>query len=504
MKRLMSSAAALSLLAGSAWADVTAQEVWDVTRSELLLSGSGDVTIGAEVPIPDGLRIESVALLTEEDGVSVSVVIDQITFRELGDGSVSVSWPETIPLTISSVQDGQAFEGAGSINQLGAETIVSGFKDALKVTSTQDEVSISFDNLVLPDGEDIVNLNLVLALKDIETNYTADRPIGSNMVSYDYGTTAAEFDMDFAFSVPGQDEGAEMDFDGAGFDLSLKISYPEGIEEFEQAMATGDGIDMAMDYALASMTGNIDITDEDGKGNIAMTFGETVSNFIFNRDTIGTGFVSKAVDMNVVVPTFPLPLNFKLTELGMDFAMPTGSVEEAQPFNIGIILRDLAVDEIVWNILDPGQVFERGPFTAVLDLAGMGQFAANILDPEQAAALDDMEVPGTIDSLTLEELNVTGVGASLTGNGAFTFDNTDYETIPDFPRPEGSVFLKLVGGNALLDKLVEMGLIGMDEAMGARMMMGLFANQGEGEDELTSTLEVNEQGHVLANGQRLR
>ena len=39
--------------------------------------------------------------------------------------------------------------------------------------------------------------------------------------------------------------------------------------------------------------------------------------------------------------------------------------------------------------------------------------------------------------------------------------------------------------------------------MGARMMMGLFAVPGEGEDTLKSKIEVNDEGHVLANGQRL-
>jgi hypothetical protein len=39
--------------------------------------------------------------------------------------------------------------------------------------------------------------------------------------------------------------------------------------------------------------------------------------------------------------------------------------------------------------------------------------------------------------------------------------------------------------------------------MGARMMMGLFAVPA-GDDVLTSVIEVNEQGHVLANGQRLK
>ena len=35
------------------------------------------------------------------------------------------------------------------------------------------------------------------------------------------------------------------------------------------------------------------------------------------------------------------------------------------------------------------------------------------------------------------------------------------------------------------------------------MMLGMFATP-VGEDELTSTIEINEQGHILANGQRIQ
>jgi hypothetical protein len=36
------------------------------------------------------------------------------------------------------------------------------------------------------------------------------------------------------------------------------------------------------------------------------------------------------------------------------------------------------------------------------------------------------------------------------------------------------------------------------------MMAGMFARSGSGEDELTSRIEVTEEGQVLANGQRLK
>ena len=49
-----------------------------------------------------------------------------------------------------------------------------------------------------------------------------------------------------------------------------------------------------------------------------------------------------------------------------------------------------------------------------------------------------------------------------------------------------------------------MGYLPEDQAMGMRMMMGMFAVPGDGEDVLTSTIQVKPDGQILANGQRLR
>ena len=70
--------------------------------------------------------------------------------------------------------------------------------------------------------------------------------------------------------------------------------------------------------------------------------------------------------------------------------------------------------------------------------------------------------------------------------------------------PSGVMNMMLTGGNGLLDTLVGMGLVPEEQAMGARMMMGLFAQPGDGPDTLVSTIEMKEDGSVLANGQRIR
>ena len=106
--------------------------------------------------------------------------------------------------------------------------------------------------------------------------------------------------------------------------------------------------------------------------------------------------------------------------------------------------------------------------------------------------------------------------ALITGNGTdrgvgatahYTYvklRDFDLQTFGGMPKPTGAIDLKLVGGNGLLDKLVAMGFVPEAQAMQARLMLGLFAVPGEAPDTLTSRLEVNEQGHVLANGQRIQ
>jgi hypothetical protein len=113
-------------------------------------------------------------------------------------------------------------------------------------------------------------------------------------------------------------------------------------------------------------------------------------------------------------------------------------------------------------------------------------------------------MPVQLHALDVTELRLNAAGAEVTGNGALTFDNADTTTFPGMPMPAGKLDLKIVGANGLVDKLVQLGLLPEDQAMAARMMMGLFANAVEGSDDtLTSTLEFRDKG-LFVNGQRLQ
>ena len=105
--------------------------------------------------------------------------------------------------------------------------------------------------------------------------------------------------------------------------------------------------------------------------------------------------------------------------------------------------------------------------------------------------------------MTLNSMTIAAAGAEVTAAGAFSLDNTDMATFQGFPRPEGALEMTLTGVNGLMDKLSALGFIPEEQLMTPRLMLGMFATP-VGDDELTSTIEINGEGHVLANGQRLR
>ena len=185
--------------------------------------------------------------------------------------------------------------------------------------------------------------------------------------------------------------------------------------------------------------------------------------------------------------------------------MPVIESETMQDYAANLELSDFTMSDQLWSMIDPAGQLPRDPATLRVDLDGTGRLFLDLLDPGEVEDLEGRDsVPGEVESLTLNALVLELAGARLSGEGAFTFDSDDLESFGGAPAPEGTLDLRLVGGNALLENLVAMGLVPEDQASGMRMMMGLFARPGEGEDELVSRIEVTEDGQIIANGQRLK
>jgi hypothetical protein len=243
--------------------------------------------------------------------------------------------------------------------------------------------------------------------------------------------------------------------------------------------------------------------DGAGTANTSSTGGAI--EYAFGAEGLRYDVTQTGLAISALVPDVPLPIILNMALSKFNFAMPIQKSDEEQDFALGFTMGDFTVSDMLWGMMDPSAELPRDPATLALDLTGKAKVLFDFMNPDQAAALESSgAAPGELNALTLKSLIVDAVGARLTGTGDFTFDNSDLASFGGIPRPTGAVDLKLVGGNGLLDKLVKIGMLPQGQAMGARMMMGLFAEAGAEPDTLNSKLEINDAGHILANGQRIQ
>ncbi|MEC8795458.1 MAG: DUF2125 domain-containing protein, partial [Pseudomonadota bacterium] len=159
------------------------------------------------------------------------------------------------------------------------------------------------------------------------------------------------------------------------------------------------------------------------------------------------------------------------------------------------------VEDSIWDLFDPQGILPRDPATISLDLSGKMEWLIDILS---GAEPQPGEIPALIYDVAINDLTIDLAGASVEGSGAFELNHDDYLSFDGIPAPIGDASFVITGANGLLDNLVEMGLMPEEQVLGVRMMMGIFATPGEGEDVLTSTIETTADGQVFANGQRLK
>ena len=494
--RIFTTTSALALAAGPALAELTADQVWTDWK-DLLESYGADVSSGGENQSGGALTVSDlVAAFSIEDG-SMTMELGDLTFTEQGDGSVVVTMQDTLPVVMDVTDsDGKTGRVGFNLSQPGGKLIASGDTSNLRYdfdypTLTMSDLTIEGDDVpedmpmtldfamtaltgfvTLTDG-DVRSYDSVSNVGTLSLNMDIDDP--------DEGTGRIVMSMtDIAQTATGTLASIEMDMSAAemvrsGLTQNGTGTYGPSTMEF-----AFDGPDGALEMAAAAQGGTLDISlDENG---------------------IDYGGVTNGITMTVGGAQIPFPpLTFAMEKSEGRFKMPfIPDPERPQDFGLVMSMEGLEIDNMLWNMFDPAEQLPREPATLVVDLGGSVILTEDFTNPEYAENMDAAP-PGTIETLDINAIRLKLAGAELTGDGAFAFNNDT-----GMPMPSGTANLMLTGGNTLLDTLVGMGLVPEDQAMGARMMLGLFARPGDGPDTLVSTIEVNEDGSVLANGQRIK
>ncbi len=478
------------------FADVGARDVWESWRD--YLAGMGNEITATEQEDGNTLTVRDLIMnvaMPEEEG-SVSISFGEMQFVENGDGTVDVVMPNEMPMRILANAEGEDVDAEVMIGHTGMSMVVSGTPEEMTYTYNATQMTAALAKLVV-DGE---------ALPDFDVSMVMDGILGrSRMAMGDVITTEQKMSVDsLSYLVKGEDPAGSGSIDLKGSVTGLEGDatgvIPQGDYGDDPTAMFEAGFDINGTYTMQGSDFSLNFIEQGAPGAVSASSGAGSMALEMNGSVMAYNGSVTDVQMNAMGPDIPLPIDVSMGEFGYGIQLPLASGDAPQDLAMNLKLVDLGVSELIWGMFDPGQVLPHDPATLVVDLVGKATVFTNLMTLDE----NTTEVPGELNALTLKNLQLDVAGATVSGVGDFTFDNTDMVSFDGFPRPEGALDVKILGVNGLMDKLVQMGLLPEEQAMGARMMMSMFSVPGAGPDELNSKIEVNEQGHVLANGQRLK
>ena len=546
--------ACVAAIGTPALADLTAE---DVLADHLnMLSGYGliDVTANGLATTTGGLTVESFTGTYSDDEATVEVVLGGIDLVEQSDGSVHVIYPEQLPLSISTTPPADGLEAMGMVIALSDVThVVSGSTTDLTHEVAFDEISFGEFTFTPEIEADEAEFEGEFALSGGEAKIrfrddpeARDVQFALERMGLDVkGTGPIELDVDIGETdidktAPGNIEGA-IEMTG----LSGAVGYETGeaprhtlelalgsLTWDQTIVAPQDDTDLVFDMAMSDFDISYDLqvslTDLEESPADAIRAGQyarasaSVAEFgyTFSGDTADgqmsgstkgvdsvaelsldrTGFryagSAGATDAKFSFPELPdLPISdfgYSIARTVAEVAFPVIPSDVPQDFVLRLAFLDLSTEDSAWNLFDPGAQLSRDPIDLEIDLEGTTILTSDLTEG------DDLPLAET--EARLNALRLSAVGTELTGSGFIR----DTGSTPEQPKGEGQLNLMLVGGHTLLDTLVGMGLLPEDQAMGARMALGLFARPGDGADTLVSEIILNDDGTILANGQRIK
>ncbi|AVO37419.1 DUF2125 domain-containing protein [Pukyongiella litopenaei] len=495
----------LALVAQGAQADITAQALWDDWRA--YLENLGYAVAGTATASGSSLTVSDMTVsmpVPDADG-QVSVAVPELVLTERGDGTVAVSVPEDMPVQVEGTgTDGESFAAVIGYRHTGLDMVVSGSIDDATYDYRIARVEMSLDQVTV-DGEpmpgDAIKANVVL-----EESQGTTRMTRADLRSAEQSLTAARISFDLAFADPDSDESGawagqveDVKFEGVS-SLPLAFDPADSAAMFRNGFAFDGG------FTYGATESNLSVTAEEGSFAVENSAAGGTFRAAMSQDGLLYDVEQTATKAEVTSGELPFPLVAELAKAGFRLKSPMVKSDDAQGFELSVMLDQVTASDMIWAMVDPAAKLPRDPVSLVVDLSGKMRMLIDFFDPAIAEKVQSAgQPPAEVDEMAINRLHLSAAGAQIDGTGAFTFDNSDLLTYEGIPRPEGRAEVTLRGGNGLLDRLIEMGLVSGEEALMARGMVGMFAQPvGTEPDTLKSEIELGDGGSVTVNGVRLK
>lgn len=502
-----STAISLTMMANAAYADLTAAQVWGDWKS--YMEGMGYTVTATEAANGDTLAVSGVSV--EIDGgpdiEKMRIGMGAVELVGNSNGTVDVVMPDVMPIIVEidpkSTDKPAKFELA--YTQSGQKMTVSGDPAAMAYDYEADTFSLALTS-VLVDGT-VMDQNAArfsLAGTGVQSQTTVT--VGETR---NYAQTAqiGSVVYDLFFKDPNAVEAVNLNsttqsvaFTGTSV---VPVDQALQMEDFIPMLAAGFAFDGA--FTTQGTETKMEITSDDGTTKIKTGSANATLAVAMGAEGINYNVAAEQVQVGGQLAGLPFPLFAEMEKTGFSLRAPVLKSDTPQDVKLAFNATGFTMSDIIWALFDPSSQLPRDPATIALDVSGKAKVLLDSVDPAAMQAMVESDgKPGELHALTINRLTVDAVGAKLDATGDFVFDNTDKTTLPGFPKPVGAVNINLTGANGLIDKLIAMGFLPAEQAMGARMMMGMFAVPGDAPDTLKSKIKFNEAGQILANGQRLK
>ncbi|MEL6570045.1 MAG: hypothetical protein AAFQ64_00195 [Pseudomonadota bacterium] len=498
------SAIALTLAAPQALADIKGPDVWAAYVA--YYEATGAQVIGTPETAGGVTEVVDPTLLYRFPFgfATIRVVLPTVTFTDQSDGTVAMSYPATFDVTVEAdVPDQGSGTGIFTVTQDNYVGSAAGDPDAVVISYAADGLQLGLKELTFPDSDDLSFQGQILSEGYGGTSTIA---IGEDFVTVTGDTVARPADLAYVMEFPSGDLMTQTgEYGQAAY--QTEMSLPKGgTSLFALSKALTDGAFVRVTSQIDSNSSNA-VTTIGGQvlSDQTTNTGSSVTEFSVSADGLHVASEVGESSFDVLMPDMiPVPIEGVLAAATATYTFPLLPRDTAQNIVLKLGLTDLTLSEDLWAMFDPAAEMPRDPASLNIDIIGSVVSEIDWLDfANLEAQLDQPVPPITPEEITINDLSISAVGASAQGSGAFTLDLTDLETFDGFPRPEGAANLAVSGANALLDRLTNLGLIGPDEAGMARLGMGFIA-RSTGADSFETAVEVNAEGQVFVNGQRMR
>lgn len=492
MKSYLAAPAVAVLMSGTAHAALTADQVWQSWKDAGAVVG---LTVSAATENNAGgvLTLNGVSIAPE--GMA-GLTISDMTLTEQSDGSVTIAPGADIGVTMAGDTEGSvklAHEGLTITAREADGGLAYDYAAAkLDVDYTSTYPGVSLDGTEAPKvtaSGDVSFANLSGTYSDTPG---ANRTFGWSLKADTLAYTTTSDD-------PGMEMKTTSTSETKGIDMALTFALPSTIaltaiaSPADFTTALNEGLAFTLSTKQGESSGTMKQESAFMPMDLVMKAGGGEGTVTFNKDTFSVKSTAAGLDIQSGPGMMPVPVQVTSGPMQFDLTTPVIATETAGDYAFLLKLTDFSLNEEAWAMFDPNGALKRDAAQIAIDISGKTKIdLPAVMSAEGTGAVPPVPAP---ESLNITELGVKVAGAALAATGAFTFDNS-----AGMPMPLGEANVTVTGANALIDGLIATGLISEDDAMGARMMMGMFMVPA-GEDTLTSKIEAKEGMQILVNGQ---